>query len=76
VVAVFGQVSQVAEISEGADHTDSAVAGQSFEGFFKGLVGFLVGVTPEGHRQLAYLLDQLEGLCAFLGSDDIPQNAA
>ena len=34
VVAVFGEVGQVAEIRECADHAHGSVAGQAFEQFF------------------------------------------
>jgi hypothetical protein len=76
VVAVFGQVGQVTEVSEGADHADGAVTGQAFEQLFQRLVGLVVGVTAEGHRQLADLLDQLKGLGSFLHPDHVAQDAA
>ena len=76
VVAVFGQVGQMAEVGEGADHTHGAVTGQAFEQFFQGLVGFVVGMAPESYRKLANLLNQLVSLGPFLHPDHIAQNAA
>lgn len=75
VVAVFGQVGQVTEVSEGTNHAHGAVTGQALEQFFQGLVGFVVGVAPEGHRKFADLFDQLVSLGAFLHPDHVAQNS-
>ncbi len=75
VVAVFGQVGQVAEISKGTDHAHGAVTRQAFEQFLQGFVGLLVGVAPESHRELANLLNQFISLWALLRADHIAQNS-
>ena len=75
VVAVFGQVGQVAEIGEGADNAHGLGSAQAFEQFFQGFVGCMVGVAPKGHRQAAYLLYQFKGLHAVVLADDVTQNA-
>ena len=76
VVAVFGQVGQVAEIGEGPDHADGLVAAEAFEQLFQGFVGLVIGVAPKSHRQLAHLLDQVKGGLSFLFADHIAQEAA
>jgi len=76
VVPVFGQVGQVAEVGEGADHAHRLVVAQGLQQGLELTVGGLVGVAPEGHRQLADLLDQLEGLRAFLLADHVAEQAA
>jgi succinyl-CoA synthetase alpha subunit len=75
VVAVFGQVGQMAEVGEGADHADGLVAREAFEQFIKRLVGVLVGVAAKGYRQLAHLLDQLVGGDAILLANHIAEDA-
>jgi hypothetical protein len=75
VVAVFGQIGQVREIGEGANHAHRLVAGQALEQLLERLVGRFVGIAPEGHRKLAHLLDQLVGRPAFLLANHIAQNA-
>ncbi|EWS62568.1 hypothetical protein Y695_04204 [Hydrogenophaga sp. T4] len=74
VVAVFGQVGQVAEVGEGADHAHRLLARKTLEQFFQRLVGGLVGVAAEGHRELADLLDQVVGGLAFLLPDHVTQH--
>ena len=76
VVAVFGQVGQVAEVGEGADHAHRLLARQRLEQLLERLVGLVVGIAAEGHRELADVLDQLEGVHAFLLADDVAQDAA
>jgi hypothetical protein len=66
----------VTEVSKGTDHAHGAVTGQALEQFFQGLVGFVVGVAPEGHREFADLFDQLVSLGAFLHTDHVAQDAA
>jgi succinyl-CoA synthetase alpha subunit len=75
VVPVFGQVGQVAEVGEGADHAHRAVAAQALEQLLQRLVGRLVGVAAERHRELADLLDQVVRSLAFLLADHIAQDA-
>ena len=76
VVAVFGQIGQVTEVGEGADHADRLVAGQGLEEFFQLQVGTLVGVSAKGHREFANLLDPLKRRLALLLTNHIAQNAA
>jgi len=49
VVAVFGQVGQVAEIGEGPDHAHRLVARQRLEQLLEGAVGLLVGIAAKSH---------------------------
>ena len=75
VVAVFGQVGQMAEISKGPNHAHGLVAAERFQQFVERLVGHRVGMAAKGDRELADLLDQgISGL-AFLFADHIAQNA-
>jgi hypothetical protein len=53
VVAVLGQVGQVAEVGEGADHAHRFGGAQALEQVLQRAVGGLVGVAAEGHRQRA-----------------------
>ncbi len=76
VVAVFGQVGQVAEVGECPDHAHGLVAGELFQQFFQIAVGLAVVVAAKCHRELADLLDQFERLFAFLLPDHVAQNAA
>ena len=76
VVAVLGQVGQVAEIGEGADDAHRLSARKRLEQAFQRLVCFVVRIAPERHRQLADALDQFVGLEAFLLADHVAQNAA
>ena len=73
VVAVFGQIGQVAEVSEGADHAHRLVTAQALEQLFQRFVSFLVGITAEGHGELAYLFDQVVSLGPFLFADHFAQ---
>ncbi|MDT4852307.1 hypothetical protein FQZ97_865320 [compost metagenome] len=76
VVAVFGQVGQVAEVGESADHAHRLLAREAFEQLLQRLVGVLVGVAAEGHRKLADLLDQVVGSLAFLLPDHVTQHTS
>ena len=76
MVPVLGQIGQVAEIGEGADHADRLVAAKSGQQLLEGAVGFVVGVTAKGHRKFADLLDQVESRLAVLVPDHVAQNAA
>ena len=76
VVAVFGQIGQVTEVGEGADHADRLVAGQGLEEFFELLVGAFVGVSAKGHREFSNLFDALISCLALLLTNHIAQNAA
>ena len=74
VVAVFGQVSQVTEIGESADHAHRLVAREGLEQLLERAVGVLIGIAAESHRQLAHLLDQFVGLHPLLLTDHVAQN--
>ena len=76
VVAVFGQVGQVAEVGEGADHADRLVTREGLEHFFQRLVGFLVGIPPKSHGQQPRLFHQLIGGHTVLFPDHVAQKAA
>ncbi|MPM74813.1 hypothetical protein SDC9_121802 [bioreactor metagenome] len=76
VVAVFGQIGQVTEIGERANHAHRLVARQALEQLLERLVRFLVGISAEGNRQLADLFDQVIGRHALLLADHIAQDAA
>ena len=76
VVPVLGQIGQVREISEGADHAHGAVTRQALEQSLECLVSLVVGIAAEGHRQFADLLDQFVSLGTFLGADHVAQDAA
>ena len=62
VVPVLGQVGEMAEVGEGADHAHRLLAGERLEQALQRLVGLMVGIAAERHRQLADALDQFEGL--------------
>ena len=76
VVPVFGQIGQVAEVGERANHAHGLITAQPLKQLLQRLVGLVVGVAPESHRQLADLLDQLKRRHPFLLADDIAQNPA
>jgi hypothetical protein len=76
VVAVFGQVGQMAEIRESADHADGLLVTQRFEQLFQRVVGGFVGIAAKGHTELADLLHQLVGGRTFLLANHIAQNTA
>ena len=76
VVAVFGQIDQMAEIGEGADHADGLVAAEADQQLLQRPVGVVVGMAPKRDRQLADLLDQFERGLAVLVADHVAQNAA
>ena len=76
LVAVFGQIGQMAEVGEGADHADGLIGTQTFEQLFQGPVGLVVGVAAEGHRQRTNPLHQFEGRNTVLLADHIAQNPA
>ena len=75
MVGVFGEVGEVRKIGECADHADRLVARQALEQLLQGLVGFLVGIPTEGHRQGTDFFDELISVNTFLLPDHIPQNA-
>ena len=75
VVAVFGQVGQMAEVGEGANHAHGLVGREAFEQFFQRFVGRMVFVTSECNRQFAYVFNQIEGIFTLLLAYHIAQNA-
>ena len=64
------------EISERADYAYGLIVAQSSEQLFKGTVRFRFCISPESHRQLADLLDQVERSVPVLISYDVAQNAS
>ena len=76
VVAVLGDIGQVAEIAEGADHRHRLVGRQVLQQAVEHAPGAGVGLQAVGHRELAHAFDQLVGLGAFLLADDVAEDAA
>jgi hypothetical protein len=76
VVAIFGDVGQVREVAEGADHADRLVARQVLQQPVQHAAGGGVLLQPVGHGQLAHALHQLEGFLALLLADHIAEDAA
>jgi hypothetical protein len=76
VVAVLGDVGQVAEVAEGADHAHRLVARQVLQQPVEHAPGRRVTLEPVGHRELAHALDQLEGLVPFLLANHVAEDAA
>ncbi len=76
VVAVLGDVGQVREIAEGADHAHRLVARQVLQQPVEHRAGAGVLLQPVGHRQLAHPLDELERGLAFLFMDHLAEDAA
>ena len=76
MVAVFGDIGQMREITEGPDHHHRLLTAEAFQQFVETLARLRIALEPERHRQLADALDQLVGLMAFLFADDLAQNPA
>ena len=76
VLAVFGDVGQVAEVAEGADHAHRLVGRQVLQQPVEHPASRRVFLQPVGHAQLAHPLDQLEGFLALLLADHIAQQPA
>ncbi|MNE68017.1 hypothetical protein D3C80_1636570 [compost metagenome] len=76
MVAVFGQIRQMAKIGERADHAHGLVGAQALEQLLELLVGIVVGIAPKRHRQLAHLLHQLIGGNTILLTNHIAQDTA
>ena len=76
MVAVFGDVGQVREVAEGADHADRLVGRQVFQQPVEHPAGRRILLEPVGHAQLPHPLDQLEGLLALLLADHVTQQPA
>ena len=75
VVLVLGQVGQVAEIREGANHADRLFAGERSQLLFQSLAGQRIGIAAKRHRQSANVLNQGKGVIALLLTNHISQNA-
>ena len=75
VVAVFGQIGQMREIGEGANHAHGLIAGQALEQLLERFVSRFIGIAAKCHGKLAHLLDQCKGGLTFLLADDIAQHA-
>ena len=76
VVAVFGNVGQMREVAEGADHAHRLVGRQVLQKPVKHPPGAGVLLQPVGHRQLAHPLDQLEGVLALLFAYHLAEDPA
>ena len=76
VVAVFGDVRQVREVAEGADHAHRLVARQVLQQAVERAAGLRVALQPIRHRQLAHALDQVVGVPALLLADHVAEDAA
>ncbi len=76
VVPVLGDVGQMAEVAEGADHAHHLVGGQVLQQPVEHAAGAGVGLQPVRHRELAHALDQFESLLAFLLADHVAEDAA
>jgi hypothetical protein len=61
VVAVFGDVGQVAEVAEGADHGHRLVGREVLQQTVQHAAGAGIGLQAVGHRELAHPFDELEG---------------
>ena len=75
VVLVFGDVGQVAEVAEGADHRHRLVGREVLQQPVKHAAGRGVGLQPVGHRELPDAFDELESFHAFLLADDVAEDA-
>ncbi len=76
MVLVLGQIRQVTEIGERADHTDRLLAAQGSQKFFQGSFCLRIRIPAKRHRQPANLLYQRESVFAFLFAYHVTQNAA
>ena len=74
VVPVLGDVGEVREVAEGADHAHRAVARKAGEQPVEGAAGGGVALQPVGDRELADPLDQVERLLAFLLADHVAED--
>ena len=75
VVPVLGDVGQVREVAEGADHADGVLAAQAREQPVEVAPGALVALQPVGDRELADPLDELVRCVAFLLADHVAEDA-
>jgi hypothetical protein len=76
LVPVLGQVRQMAEVGEGADHAYRLGRAQSLEQVLERAVGRMVGIAAEGYRERADLLDQRIAVLALLLADHVAEDAA
>ena len=75
VVAVFGDVGQVAEVAEGADHGHRLVGRQVLQQPVQHAARASVCLQAVGHRQLAHTFDEVESGSAFLFTDHVAKDA-
>ena len=75
VMAVFGNVGQVAEVAEGADDGHGLVGRQVLQQPVEHAPGTGVGLQAVGHAELPHPFDEIEGFQAFLFADDVTQDA-
>ena len=73
VLPILGDVGQVREVAERADHAHRLVGRQVLQQPVEHPPGARILVDAVGHRQLAHALDQLEGRQSFLFPDDLAQ---
>ena len=76
MVLVLGQIRQVTEIGEGANHADRLFAAQRCQPFFQSRASLCIRIASERDRQSADLLDQRKRFFTFLLANHITQNAA
>ena len=77
VVAILGDVGQMAEVAVGADHAHRLVGRQALEQRGEVAPGVVIALEPVGHRELPDALDQLvRGLALLLANhlaEDSPE---
>ena len=76
MVAVLGQIGQVREVAESADHHHRLVVAQALEQLVDLLAGRKVLRAPPGHAELADAFHQFVGLATFLIADHLAQQSA
>jgi hypothetical protein len=74
VVPVLGDIRQVREIAERANHQHGLFARKRPQQGIKRAAGLFIGVPFEGDAEAADLLDPLENLIAFLFADGRAEN--
>ena len=75
LMPVFGQVGQVTEVREGANHAHGFDRAQALEQVFQRAVGTVIGIAAEGHRQRPDLFHQRIGGHPFLLENDLAEQA-
>jgi len=75
VVAVFGDVREVREVAERANHAHCLIARQVLQQAVERAAGLRVALQAVGDRELADALDQVERNLAFLLADHVAEDA-